>query len=76
MGMTKAKPRMNSSGIPYGCGSLQLRANYYWMIYYDAEGNRHQANTWATTEDEARSVLAIKAIDVQKARLAALEQLI
>ena len=62
--------------MPYGTGSVQKRASNYWMIYRDAEGHIVQENTWTMDRDEARRILAVKAIETLEARLRVLEEIV
>jgi hypothetical protein len=66
----------NSSGVPKGTGSLQIRGRVYWMIYSDETGRKIQANTETDDFTEARRVLARAAIAVLQARLAALGEIL
>jgi hypothetical protein len=64
--------KLNSSGMPQGTGSLQLRGRVLWAVYRDEAGRKIQANTGTAELTAARRVLAHAAIAVQRARLAAL----
>jgi hypothetical protein len=64
----------NSSGMPKGTGSLQMRGRVWWMIYTDAAGRKKQVNTGTSDLDDARRVLVKVAIEVLHARLDALSE--
>lgn len=63
----------NTSGMPKGTGSLQVRGRVYWAIYTDQFGRIQQVNTKAEGITEARRFLAALAIEVLQARLAAVQ---
>ena len=63
---------LNSSGLPKGTGSLQVRGRVWWGIFTDEFGDKIQMNTHTPDFDRARRILACHAIRVLKARLAAL----
>ena len=67
------KVRLNPSGVPWGVGSLQIRGRVYWMIYRDLAGRVIQENTLTANLEEARVVLAERAIEVSEARIVALK---
>ena len=67
--------QLNSSGMPFGTGSLQVRGCVYWAIYADETGRKIQMNTGTDDFAEARRVLANTAITVLQARLAALREI-
>jgi hypothetical protein len=66
---------LNSSGLPRGCGSLQIRRRTWWMIY-SAGGNIIQANTHTSDEDEARRILAGRALERVEAQAALLREVL
>jgi hypothetical protein len=68
--------KLNSSGVPAGTGSLQVRGRTYWMIYADETGRKIQANTGMIELADARRVLAYAATKVLRARLAALREVL
>lgn len=68
--------KLNSSGLPAGCGSLQVRGRVWWAIYRDEAGHKVQANTGTTELAEARRVLAFQAMKVVRARQAALAEVL
>jgi hypothetical protein len=68
--------KLNSSGVPAGTGSLQVRGRTYWMIYADETGRKIQANTGMVELADARRVLAYAATKVLRARLAALREVL
>lgn len=62
---------LNSSGLPKGLGSLQVRGRAYWAIYTDAFGRIQQVNTQTADIAEARQFLAGRAALVLQAKLTA-----
>lgn len=66
---------LNSSGMPKGTGSLQIRGRVYWAIYTDEAGRKLQVNTEMTELADARRVLASAAITVLQMRLAKLREI-
>src|SRR5215471_13969446 len=66
---------LNSSGLPKGTGSLQVRGRAVWMIYTDETGRKIQANTGTTDLIEARRVLAKAALITLREIAAELERI-
>jgi hypothetical protein len=66
----------NPGGLPYGSGSLQKRGLKWWAIYMDANGVKIQVSTKTDDLDEARRFLAARALEVARARVAALESIV
>jgi hypothetical protein len=62
--------------MPYGTGSIQMRRRTWWMIYRDPEGRIIQKNTCTEDQNAARRMLAERALETAKARVAALERII
>ena len=70
---TPGSPKINPSGLPYGAGSFQKRGASLWIIYRDVEGRTIQYNAKTTDPAIARLMVAEKALDAARARVAALE---
>jgi hypothetical protein len=70
------QPKSNPSGLPYGTGSIQIRGRVWWMIYRDTEGRTIQENTRTENQNEARRMLAVRALETTRAKVAALEQIV
>jgi hypothetical protein len=64
---------INTSGLPRGMGSLQVRGRVYWAIYTDADGRNVQANTQTADPLAARLFLVQRAQEVLEAKLAAVQ---
>src|SRR5881394_1046374 len=73
---TPGAPKSNPSGMPYGTGSIQIRGNAWWMIYRDTEGRTIQENTRTEDIDVARKMLAARALETARAKVAALEAIL
>jgi hypothetical protein len=67
--------KLNSSGMPQGTGSLQVRGRVWWAIYTDETGRKLQVNTGTDDLIEARRVLARTALAVEREIVAALERI-
>ena len=70
------QPKGNQSGLPYGCGSLQQRGLTWWIMFRDPLGRNIQENSRLTDYNAARRLLAERALETAKAKVAALEQII
>jgi hypothetical protein len=70
------QPKANPSGLPYGCGSIQMRGRTWWMIYRDGEGRVVQENCQTEDQDAARVLVAERALATAQARVAELERII
>lgn len=73
---TPGAPNKNPSGLPYGAGSIQVRGNVWWMIYRDTEGRVIQENTRTEDQDVARRMLAARALETLRAKIAVLEAIL
>jgi hypothetical protein len=69
------QPKNNPSGLPYGCGSIQVRGKQWWGIYRDTLGRTIQENLHTESQDAARYLLAQRALETARAKVAALEQI-
>ena len=56
------KKRLNDSGMPKGTGAISKRGNVYWILYLDADGKRIQENSQTDDIQEARQILARRAL--------------
>jgi hypothetical protein len=70
------QPRANQSGMPYGTGSLQMRGTKWWIVFRDAEGRGIQENTRTEDFNAALRMLAERALETARARVAALEKIV
>jgi hypothetical protein len=69
-------PKVNPSGLPYGCGSIQMRGKTWWAIYRDGEGRTIQENTKTDDQNIARLMVTERALETARAKVSALEAII
>jgi hypothetical protein len=68
--------RLNTDNLPWGTASVNKRRNMYWAVWTDEQGTRHQISTQTGDREEARRFAAERAIEVLKAKLTALQEVV